>query len=196
MDISKFQGDIMRRIIMGMVAFGVLASAATIDTSKAMVKWTAFKTMEKVAVSGTFDDVKFKFGDVNKNGTLESQLSNATATIDLMKVNLNDDLKNQNVKQFFFSAFNKKDPIRVTFKDVFEGKNKGTILANVRMNGKTQKVPMQYEVAGGKIVAKGMIDLLQFGLDEARMSLQKGVYDLHEGMTWSQVEIGFEAPVK
>lgn len=186
----------MKKIILGMVAFGVLASATTIDTSKAMVKWTAFKTTEKVAVSGTFDDVKFKFGEVNKNGTLESQLSNATATIDLLKVNLNDDVKNQNVREFFFGAFNKKDPIKVTFKDVFEGKNKGTILANVRMNGKTQKIPMQYEVSGGKIVAKGMIDLLQFGLDEARMSLQKAVGELHGNMTWSQVEIGFEAPVK
>lgn len=185
----------MKKIMMSMVAFCVIASASVIDETKVAVKWTAFKTMEKVAVSGTFDDVKFKFGKV-KNGSLESQLSNATATIDIMKVNLNDEVKNQNLKTYFFGAFQKKDPIKVNFKAVSEGKNRGTILASVRMNGKTQKIPMQYEISGGKLVAKGILDLNQFGLDDARMSLQKGVDELHEGMTWSQVEIGFEAPVK
>ena len=79
---------------------------------------------------------------------------------------------------------------------VIEGKNKGTILASVRMNGKTNKVPMQFEVVGKKIVAKGVLDLSEFNAESARASLQEAVSDLHEGLTWSQVEIAFEAPIK
>ncbi|TLD96380.1 YceI family protein [Helicobacter jaachi] len=185
----------MKKVLATLGLVGSLACAASIDTQKAEVKWTAFKTPAKVAVTGSFDDVKFKFGKPNKTQDLESQLSNATATIDIMKVNLGDETKNANVKTFFFDSFAKKDPIKVTFKDVIEGKDKGTILANVRMNGKTQKVPMQFEVSNGKLVAKGVLDLSEFGLDGARVSLQNAIPE-HEKLTWTQVEIAFEAPVK
>lgn len=181
--------------LLGMVLFGSMALAANLDASKAQVKWTAFKTPAKVAVSGSFDDVKFKFGKPNKNQSLESQLTNATATIDIMKVNLGDETKNSNLKTHFFGQFAKKEAIKVTFKDVIEGKDKGTILAQVRMNGKSQKVPMQYEVSGGKLVAKGVLDLGEFGLESARASLQKAVGELHENLTWSQVEIALEVPL-
>lgn len=182
--------------IVGIILAGSLAYAGTIDSSKAQVKFTAFKTPAKTAVTGSFDDVKFKFGKANKNQSLESQLTNATATIDIMKVNLNDEGKNENLRTHFFGKFAKKDPIKVTFKDVIEGKDKGTILANVRMNGKTQKVPMQYEINAGNLVAKGIIDLSEFGLESARASLQEAVKDLHENLTWSQIEIALEVPVK
>ena len=186
----------MKKIIAGLALIGSIACAASIDTEKAEVKWTAFKTPAKVAVSGGFDDVKFKFGTPNKAQSLESQLNNATATIDIMKVNLGDPQKNENVTTHFFGNFAKKEPIKVTFKDVIEGKDKGTILANVRMNGKSQKVPMQYEVANKKLIAKGVLDLSEFGLENARASLQKAVGELHENLTWSQVEIALEAPLK
>ncbi|WP_295736832.1 YceI family protein [uncultured Helicobacter sp.] len=186
----------MKKIIAGLALIGSIACAASIDTDKAEVKWTAFKTPAKVAVSGSFDDVKFKFGTPNKAQSLESQLNNATATIDIMKVNLGDPQKNENVTTHFFGNFAKKDPIKVTFKDVIEGKDKGTILANVRMNGKSQKVPMQYEVANKKLIAKGVLDLSEFGLENARANLQKAVGELHENLTWSQVEIALEAPLK
>ncbi|TLD80980.1 YceI family protein [Helicobacter sp. MIT 05-5293] len=186
----------MRKIIAGMVIFGAIASAATIDTSKAVVKWTAYKTPAKVAVTGTFDDVVFKFGTPNKIRSLESQLNNATATMDILKVNLNDEGKNETVKANFFEHFAKKDPIKVTFKDVIEGKDKGTILASVKMNGKTNKVPMSYTITKGLLVAQGVIDMGEFGLEKARASLQDAVLDLHEGITWSQVGIALEVPVK
>lgn len=101
----------MRKIIAGMVILGAIASAATIDASKAVVKWTAYKTPAKVAVTGTFDDVVFKFGTPNKMRSLESQLNNATATMDISKVNLNDEGKNETVRTNFFGHFTKKEPI-------------------------------------------------------------------------------------
>ncbi|WP_334096692.1 hypothetical protein [Helicobacter typhlonius] len=41
-----------------------------------------------------------------------------------------------------------------------------------------------------------MIDIGAFGAENARASLQAAVADLHEGLTWSQVEIALEAPLK
>lgn len=167
--------------------------AASIDTSKVNVVWTAYKTPAKAAVSGTFKDIEFKFG--KKKDSIATTLEGASATIDPMKVNLNDDVKNANLRDFFFSKFSKKE-IKVTLRDVAEGKDQGTILASVKMNGKTNKVPMEYKITNGVLKASGVLDLSEFKLEEARANLQKAVSDLHEGMTWSQVTIGFEAPIK
>lgn len=186
----------MKKIIAGMVLIGSMACAAVIDADKAEVKWTAFKTPTKIGVNGTFNDVVFKFGKPNVAQSFESQLNNATATIDIMKVNTANEGRDETIRKNFFDKFSKKDPIKVTFKDVIEGKNKGTILAIVRMNGKTNKVPMQFEIVDKKLVAKGVIDLSEFSAESARSSLQAAVAELHEGLTWSQVEIALEAPLK
>lgn len=186
----------MKKIIAGMVLVGSMAFAAMIDANEAKAKWTAFKTPAKLAVNGTFDDVVFKFGKANAAQSIESQLDGATATIDVSKVKTGDDERDKTIVENFFKKFKKQDPIKVTFKDVIEGKDKGTILASVRMNGKTNKVPMQFEVANKKLTVKGVIDLTEFNAEDARASLQAAVSDLHEGLTWSQVEIALEAPLK
>lgn len=186
----------MKKSIAGILAlalFGMVANATTIDTSKATTTWTAYKTAAKVGVNGTFDNIVYKFG--KKNDSIASTLEGATATIDPMKVDLNDATKNKNVKNFFFSGF-KKGNIKVTFKNVMEGKDQGTILAMVRMNDKTVKVPMTYTIADGKFTATGLLDIMEFGLNDPFKKLATGCHDLHEGMTWSQVTINFSAPIK
>ena len=55
---------------------------------------------------------------------------------------------------------------------------------------------MEYKIENGVLKARGVLDLSEFKLSEARANLQKAVSDVHEGMTWSQVTIGFEAPIK
>lgn len=186
----------MKKTIVGILAlalFGMVANATTIDTSKAQTSWTAYKTATKVGVNGTFDNIVYKFG--KKTDSIASTLEGATATIDPMKVNLNDATKNKNVKNFFFSGF-KKGGIKVTFKNVMEGKDQGTILAMVKMNEKTVKVPMTYTIADGKFTATGLLDIMEFSLNEPFKKLATGCHDLHEGMTWSQVTINFSAPIK
>lgn len=175
------------------VTFGMFANALSIDTTKVESGWTAYKTIDKVAVGGTFDGIAYKFG--KKNDSIKSTLEGATATINPMKVNLHDETKNSNMKNFFFSHFKKGD-IKVTFKNVMEGKDKGTILAIVAMNNKEVKVPMTYAIAEGKLMATGTLDLSEFSLNDALSKLAKGCYDLHEGVTWSQVAINFSAPLK
>ncbi|HIV48979.1 YceI family protein [uncultured Helicobacter sp.] len=183
----------MKLKLLAISILGVVGlNAASIDTNKVNVVWTAYKTPAKAAVSGTFKDINFKFG--KKRDSIASTLEGASATIDPMKVNLNDDVKNANLRDFFFSKFSKKE-IKVTLRDVVEGKDQGTILASVKMNGKTNKVPMEYKITNGVLKASGVLDLSEFKLNEARANLQKAVYDLHEGITWSQVGIAFEAPV-
>lgn len=186
-----------KTILSSLIAFGMLASAsfgATVDINQANTKWTAYKTADKVAVSGTFDKIQYKLG---KNlSSIAGTLEGATATIDPLTVNLNDEVKNTNVRESFFAKFMKKDMIKVTFRNVIEGKDQGSMLASVNMNGKTVKVPMQYTIKEGMLEAKGVLDILEFGAKDAFNSLATTCHDLHNGLTWSQVEISFSAPVK
>ncbi len=187
----------MKKLLISLLCGFLGLNAASIDTTKASAGFGAFKLAKKEKVNGTFKDVIFKFG--KKKDSITSTLTNASATINAMDVTFNDAQRDESVKKFFFSYFKKdrkeRQLIKVTFKEIIEGDNIGTILANVSMNGKTRKVPMQYTISDGKLVAKGVLDVLTFGLAEAFKSLAEGCKDLHEGVSWTQVEIYFEAPV-
>ncbi|RDU58353.1 YceI family protein [Helicobacter sp. MIT 99-5507] len=179
--------------------FGVLAlNAASLDAKKAKISFGAFKTIDKALVKGSFDDIKLQFG--KDNSSIKGVLEGATAVIDTAKINLGDDVKNENLTNFFFAYFKKdkdaKSLIKVKFENVIEGKDKGTILANITMNGVDRRVPLQYNIKDGKLSAIGTIDLLDFSLDNAYKKLIEGCEELHEGVTWTQVELYFEAPIK
>ncbi len=179
-------------------ALSLSLNAVTIDTSKASASFTAFKTAKKVGVNGTFDGIVFKFG--KKQDSIASTLEGASATMEAMNINLGDATKNESLKKNFFSKFNKdkknQQLIKVTFRNVIEGENTGTILASVSMNNRSQKIPMQYTIKDDTIEVKGVLDVLDFGLAEQFKSLSLGCKDLHEGLTWSQVEISIKAPLK
>lgn len=186
----------MKKILLSFIALTFLCSsvyATSLDTTQAKVKWTAYKTAQKIAVSGSFSDIKYKF---KKGSTIAGILDGASASISPLSVDLGDDIKNNNVKNHFFAKFNKQESIKVTFKNVVEGDNQGSILATVKMNGKNIKVPMQYAIKDGMFEAKGIIDITEFGTLEAFKSLATFCHDLHEGLTWTQVEISFSAPVQ
>ncbi len=188
----------MKKLLISLLCGFLGLNAASIDTTKVSAAFSAFKTAKKQKVDGTFKDIIFKFPKTQDSIT--STLSGASATMNAMDVTFNDPQIDTKVKNLFFSQFKKdkkeRQLIKVTFKEVIEGENLGTILANVSMNGKTQKIPMQYTISNGKLIAKGVLDVLDFGLAEAFKSLADGCKDLHEGISWTQVEIYFEAPIK
>ena len=178
--------------LLGVALCAGVISAKSIDKESIKVGFSAYKTQNKVAISGTFSDVAFKFG--KKNESIASTLNNAQATIDPSNISTGENLQDKNIKEFFIKKWAKPE-IKVTLKNIIEGNNVGTILANVRMNGKTQKVPMQYTIKNGILKANGVLDLSEFKLDEARENLIKNTSDAIEGLIWSEVQIGFEAKV-
>ncbi len=178
--------------LLGVALCASVISAKSIDKESIKVNFSAYKAQNKVAVNGTFNDVVFKFG--KKNESIASTLNNAQATIDPSNISVGENLQDKNIKEFFIKKWAKPE-IKVTLKNIIEGNNVGTILANVRMNGKTQKVPMQYTIKNGILKASGVLDLSEFKLDEARENLIKNTSDAIEGLIWSEVQVGFEAKV-
>lgn len=184
-----------RAKIISVLCIAICASAMnakSIDKDSIKIHFSAYKSLDKAVVNGTFSNVAFKFG--KKSESIASTLNNAQATIEPSNISVGDNLQDKNIKEFFIKKWAKPE-IKVTLKNIIEGNNVGTILANVRMNGKTQKVPMQYTIKGGILKASGVLDVSEFKLDEARQNLQQNTSDAVGGIIWSEVLIGFEAKV-
>ncbi|WP_121020666.1 YceI family protein [Helicobacter vulpis] len=183
----------MKKVVLGAFLVSCLAHATTIDTGKLSMSFTAFKTPKKAGVEGTFAGVNYRF---NKDtSSVAHMLDKASATIDVSHVDLHDELKSKNVKEAFFDLFKDKN-LKVTFRNVVAGENQGTILASVRMNGRSVKVPMSYTIENNELVATGVLDVLEFGLKDALQKLAKACEAQHEKLTWSQVKITFKAGLK
>ncbi|MFC3847805.1 YceI family protein [Helicobacter baculiformis] len=183
----------MKKVVLGAFLVSCLAHATTIDVNKLSMSFTAFKTPKKAGVEGTFDGVNYHF---NKDtSSVARMLDKASATINVSHVNLHDELKSKNVKEAFFDLFKDKN-LKVIFRDVVAGENQGTLLASVRMNGKSVKVPMSYTIENNELVATGVLDILEFGLKDALQKLAKACEAQHEKLTWSQVKITFKAGLK
>ncbi len=183
----------MKKMVLVSVLLAGFLQAVDLDLASAKTTWTAFKSKTKLPVSGTFDNIAYKLG--KSQSSLKTLLEGASASMDSLKVNLDDELKNKNVQEAFFALF-KNTHIKVTFRNVIEGDHVGSLTAYVRMNERLVKVPMQYTITGNKLVVKGVLDILNFGLKNELASLAKRCESFHEGLTWSQVEIQFESMIK
>lgn len=182
----------MKKVILASALFLSFCFGSELDTSKIEAYWTGYKFANKTSVKGSFKDIKFKFA---KGSGISGILTGSTATIDPNKVYTGNPASEKNLTLSFFQKFIGKD-IKVKIEKIIEGENGGTVLAKVTMNKKTQLIPMQYEIKNNKFLAKGVLDLFAFKLDEAYKSISEACKTFHKGLTWSQVEIGFMIPLK
>lgn len=183
----------MKKVFLGALISMGLCFGASIDTSKIEMYWVGYKLANKTAVKGSFSNVSYKLK--KKEGSIKEMLEGASAKITLSNLSVANPVAKKNLTEGFFSKF-ASPKIDVKIIQVMEGENQGTLLAKVSMNKKSQLIPMQYTITDGKLQAKGVIDILSFKLDKALESLIKVCGSLHQGYTWTQVEIGFSAPLQ
>lgn len=161
------------------------------DKSSFDMKWGAFKFQSKAKVSGTFNEYKL---EATKSDSLKKLLDSSKIVIDTKSVNTKHETRDKTIFDNFFALFNSKD-IKANISDSIEGKNSGTINLNLDMNKKSSIVPMSYKIENGKLTATGVTDLNIFDLSGALASINKACYALHQGVTWSQVELEFSVKV-
>ncbi len=69
------------------------------------------------------------------------------------------------------------------------------IVADVKMNGVTKSIPFSYEVKGGKIMAKGQLDVLAFNTSDAWAAFERVCkMAFHKGKSWSTLDVYFSVP--
>lgn len=141
------------------------------DIDKTTLTWTAFKTEKKVGVKGTFNDITLT----------DNTFSINTESVDTGEPNIRDP---KLVKFFFQTLADSK--ITGSY-----GTPKGDkIPMTIKMNGVEKSFDFNYEVNDTATVVTGTIDIVSdFGGSKALESINEACFELHEGKTWSDVDI-------
>ena len=159
-----------------MLAAGALSAR---ECELKTLEWTAFKTPLKTGVSGTFERIAYI-------PAKESCLEGSRAIINKHSVTTGNAARDKTLDMAFFS----KLPGDITAK--IEAVKKDRLDVAITLGGITKIVPFHYKKEGDTHKAHGVIDLLDFAADDALRSINRACYDLHEGKTWSDVELRFE----
>ncbi|MHC5353249.1 YceI family protein [Myroides sp. LJL115] len=150
------------------------------------LSWTAFKTPEKVGVTGSFTDIKLS-GLNQKGTTIEQELQGATFVVATSSVTTKDAARDQTLVASFFSQMTGN--ISGFFGEFTQDK----VLIHLTMNGKTIEKEFDYTTIENGIHIKGSIDIISdFAAQGAFNSLHEACKALHEGKTWSDVDISVD----
>lgn len=183
----------MKKILTIGLLFAFISSLYAVELNNQKASWVAFKTPAKVGVKGSFQKVDFTFKKDAKD--IKELFTNAKAVVELSSSSTEAEERDKTIYDNFFSLIKGKNAT-ITIKDVIEGENLGTMLANVNLNGVTKNIPMKYTIKDNKIMVEGTIDMMDFSLNKAYQAIAKACFDLHEKVTWTQVQLVFEANIK
>jgi polyisoprenoid-binding protein YceI len=156
---------------------------------QSMLQWTAFKTPKKAAVNVKFD--KYIITSENENTILDA-VSSAQFTVDASSVNSGNPVRDKKIVKFFFTQKNKLISIKGK---VLSIKNN---IADVEftIHKVSRVIPMNMEIIDNNVKLNGKIDVLDFELNESLSAIHNACKVLHEGKTWSDVELLLTAQFK
>lgn len=153
------------------------------------VKFTAYKTTDKVGVGGEFTTIKF---EEQSGDTPEAALNNLNFSIPVSSLFTNDptNTRDAKIKAAFFGAMLDTDLITGSLK--YEN---GSAVVSITMNGETQNLPMDVVITDERRVTfTGTMNLADWKALDALASLNKACEALHTGAdgvskTWEDVAI-------
>ncbi|WP_299100623.1 YceI family protein [uncultured Winogradskyella sp.] len=151
------------------------------------VKWTAYKTTEKVPVGGEFATLNF---DEKSGATPQEALNDLEFSIPISSLFTKDDSRDEKLKASFFGAMLNTELLKGKI-IYLDDKAK----AQITMNGVTADLPLKISITDERRVSlKGTMNLKDWNALDALASLNKVCYELHKGAdgvskTWEDVAI-------
>ncbi|NRD19695.1 YceI family protein [Winogradskyella eckloniae] len=151
------------------------------------LKWTAYKTTEKVPVAGEFATLNF---EEKVGSTPQEALNNLEFSIPISSLFTKDDARDEKLKVSFFGAMMDTEMLKGTIRFT-EDKP----VAQILMNGVTADLPLDITITDERRVnLKGTMDLKNWKALDALNTLNKVCFDLHKGAdgvskTWEDVAI-------
>ncbi len=163
--------------------------ASCFNTNDVNVKWTSFKTLSKIGVSGHFNDIKLNV--TNKNApSIKKLLENTSISIDLLNIDAKSKIKTSNIIKYFVSNL-KNNNLQAKIVKVYDK----TLDIKITLNETSKIIPMKYKLSTkNQIKAKGVIDALDFNLNKALNILNKNVAG-HLNKGWLDIPIKFDLQI-
>lgn len=149
------------------------------------LEWTAYKTPDKIGVSGTFNDIELS--GAKDSGNIEQDIKDATFKVVTSTVNSKDQERDTKLFNSFFKLM--AGDITGKFVDFKDGK----ATVEITMNGVTKQKEFTYTLIGNTIALKGNIDIIaDFDGTKAFNSIHELCKELHADKTWTEVDINVE----
>lgn len=145
--------------------------------------WEAYKTPEKVGVKGGIKELGLK--EKYKGKDLKSVLEGMEFKIDTTSVRSRNAVRDARIVKFFFGKMVGGFYITGKVKTYTDKK----ITVTLSMNGLSKEIELTTEHKKGKLIAVGVVDVLNFGMEKSVSELNKACYELHSGKTWSDVMV-------
>ena len=159
----------------------------TIVTDSTKVKWTGFKTTDKVAVGGSFKQIELK--DVKTGNTPEEVLEGVAFSIPISSLFTDNEDRDNKLKTIFFGAMKNTELLSgiLNFRDK-------QLFMTLSMNDVTKQIPLEYTFENNLLSMKTTFNLNDFGGGTAIAAINKACYELHKGpdgvsKTWETVDI-------
>ena len=159
----------------------------TLESDDLKVAWTAYKTPSKVGVGGQFTELgidKKKF----TASSVAALFKGMDFAISTKSVATKDKQRDKKIHSFFF-----KDASTIKG-EVLEA-SEGSMTILIEMNGVKKEVPLNASLKGDAYKAEGVIDVMDFSMNENLKAITKACEQLHMGKTWSDVDISLSARI-
>lgn len=160
----------------------------SIEPKTITVKWTGYKTTDKIAVNGSFKEVEIS--NAKEAPTAIEALNGVEFSIPVSSLFTNEPVRDEKLKNLFFGVMDSTLSLTGTLNLELAGN--GTIMLN--MNGIKHEFPITYVVSGQLVEINGTLNLDEWNAQGALASLNKACYDLHTGpdgvsKTWNDVAV-------
>lgn len=175
------------------------ACTYSIDYSAIQFEWTAFKTTEKLAVKGTFDEIAVK--NHREKGSLADVVNETEFMIALNSINSKNEGRDEKLKKFFFGNLNNSEYFKGVTSQYEGNDTEGEVIIELHINEIGQNVVMKYKIEEGRIHFEGKLNLLEWETQNSLDALNTACLDLHKGAdgiskTWAEMDIAFSFPIE
>jgi len=161
-----------------------LSAAECVNIKSVNIGWTSYKTKAKIGVSGTFNDVKLTKSKDTTN--IKTALVGTSVVLNLTNIDAKAEIKTSNILKYFAPELSTQG-ITATIMKVGEKR----LALKILLNGRKQIIPMNYTLDGGVMLADGVIDARDFGIESALGNLNRHVAG-HKNKGWLDIAIRFE----
>lgn len=164
----------------------------SIKENTIILKWTAYKTTEKVGVGGEFTEVKVK--NVVSADHLYKATEGLEFSIPVSSLYTNNDSRDTKLKEKFFGMMQNTELISGRVNAVEGDDTKGHGVIDLKMNNVSCDLPFDYTIENNEFKLSSVLNLLSWKAEVALDSLNQACYDLHKGAdgiskTWAEVQI-------
>lgn len=165
----------------------------TYNSDSTKLSWTAYKTTEKIAVGGTFDE--FKMSGVKEGHTASQVFENVKFKIGSASVNSNNPDRDKKISEHFFGTMAGLVDITGTVAQIEENH----AVVYIEMNGVTMKQKFDLKTDNATFCTiTADLNLNQWNALESVKALNEVCFDLHKGpdgesKLWTEVRVELTA---